>query len=115
MSLNEKVRCSGCGYDLAGLSGAGRCPECGNEYDTDSHLGVTRRSAVMEAHARGDRVVYLFKLWGLAGLAAACFGLGFYASLGKANPQGPILIGGMFGAVFGFGAFVVWMTDKPEA
>ena len=32
--------CLGCGYNLRGLAGAGRCPECGRSIDQYEHVGL---------------------------------------------------------------------------
>lgn len=96
---------------MLGLAGEGRCPECGNKYDMDRQQGVTRRSAAMLAHDRGDRVVFLVKFWGLIGLALGCMGIGGLLAIGSKMPQRPILMGLMFGGVFAFGAFVTWFTE----
>lgn len=111
MAWDDQINCAGCGYDMLGLPGEGRCPECGNKYDMDRQRGITRRSAAMLAHDRGDRVVYLVKLWGLIGLGLVCVGIGGLLAIGAKMPERPILLGLMFGSMFGFGAFVTWFTE----
>ena len=97
---------------MLGLPDEGRCPECGNKYSVDHQRGITRRSATMAAHERGDRVVYLFKLWALIGLALGCVGLGGVMAIGAKMPERPILMGLLFGGVFAFGAFATWFTER---
>ncbi|MEO1237995.1 MAG: hypothetical protein AAFX76_14520, partial [Planctomycetota bacterium] len=96
MNVDGKATCSGCGYDLLGLDRRGNCPECGQPYDMDTGRGVRLRSAAMEAHERGDRVVFLFKFWGLVGVAAVSMILGAVTALDSPKPNRPIVLGAMF-------------------
>ena len=112
MDLDAQLNCSGCGYDLTGGAREGRCPECGQAYDVSTGKGVTKRSAAMEAHYRGDRVVYLFKLWTLILLAVICAGLGGLRGLMVDDPARPIAIGLLFGGLFAFGALATWFTER---
>jgi len=112
MDLDSKVNCEACGYDLMGLTGRGRCPECGNRYDMINNLGVTRQSAAMEAHHRGDRLVYRVKFWAMAAAAGLCIILGAWGTaVSKTQSAGPLAIGLVFAGVFGFGAFATWFTE----
>ena len=112
MAFDDKIRCSECGYELVGLSGAGDCPECGNSFDLDSNQGIVRRSATMEAHERGDRVLFHIKLWGFVLLAVVCMAWGGWASIDSTMPKRPLTIGALFAGLFGFGAVVTWFTEK---
>ncbi|MEM1108892.1 MAG: hypothetical protein AAGH99_09410 [Planctomycetota bacterium] len=112
VDLDTRVSCSSCGYDLMGLARSGNCPECGQAYDIGLGRGVTERSANMRAHERGERVVYLFKLWGMAGAAAVCMAVGGLVALMSGDEWlGPLAIGLLFGGVLAFGAFVTWFTE----
>lgn len=112
MDLDAKLSCSGCGYDLLGVAREGRCPECGQAYDVSIGKGVTQRSAAMQAHDRGDRLVYLLKLWTLILLAVICVGLGGLRALTVADPTRPIAMGLLFGGLFAFGALATWFTER---
>lgn len=114
MELDAKINCNNCGYDLMGVARKGRCPECGQAYDIDDNTGVNRRSAAMEAHERGDRVMFLVKLGCFIGLAAICVLLGVWRAWGAVEPRGPMIIGGLFGGLFAFAAFVTWFTERPK-
>ncbi len=112
MDLDAQISCSGCGYDLMGGAKEGRCPECGQAFDMAIGKGVTKRSAKMEAHHRGDRLVYMVKLWSLILLAVICVGLGGLGALVAVDPARPIAFGLLFGGLFAFGAVATWFTER---
>lgn len=112
MDLDAKINCNGCGYDLMGVARQGQCPECGQSYDIDSNQGITRRSAAMQAHERGDRVMFITKLAFFLGLAFLCLALGGWRALKAVDGTGPMVIGGLFGGLFLFAAFVTWFTER---
>ncbi|MEM9419819.1 MAG: hypothetical protein AAGA25_12335 [Planctomycetota bacterium] len=112
LDLDAKVSCSNCGYDLMGVPREGRCPECGQRYDIALGMGVTKVSANMLAHQRGDKAVYLVKLWGMIIAAAACLGIGGLLSLISSEPRRPIMLGMLLASLFAFGAFVTWFTER---
>lgn len=113
MDLDTQINCSECGYDLLGVARRGRCPECGQKYDISSNQGVSQHSSASRANERGDRVVYLVKFWSFVTLAVLCVGLGALRSYFALKPVGPMVIGGLFGSLFAFGALVTWFTERP--
>ena len=114
MESDAKSRCAQCGYELMGSQARGHCPECGGRFDKSTGMGVVQRSAALEAARRGDRAMMWFKVWTLAGLAAACIGFALWrASVGR-NPTGALVVGAMFAGVLAFGAFVTWYTEGRE-
>ena len=111
MSLDTRTRCESCGYELMGSSAVGRCPECGQHYDTRSGRGLVRKSAGLESSERGDRAVMWVKVAALALAAAACLGLGVWRASVAKDPTGPIIVSLMFAGVLGFGSFTIWYTE----
>ncbi|MBB6429087.1 hypothetical protein [Algisphaera agarilytica] len=112
LDLDAKVSCSNCGYDLMGVAREGRCPECGQRYDLALGMGVTKVSANMLAHQRGDKAIYLVKVWGMAFAAVACLGIGGLLSLVSSEPSRPLMLGALIASLFAFGAFVTWFTER---
>ena len=115
MDLDESVNCAACGYDLAGVSWEGRCPECGSVYDKSSQRGVVRGAKPrggLTPHERGDQLVAMLKLGGYAALALGCLLWGGIASLSSPQPARPLLLGLLGGGVFGFAAYATWFIDR---
>lgn len=50
----KPIHCSQCHYDLAGLPGAGNCPECGQRYWVTRGQGI---KVTESAELRGSRLV----------------------------------------------------------
>ncbi|MEM8739675.1 MAG: hypothetical protein AAGG38_14525 [Planctomycetota bacterium] len=112
MENKGSTRCSACGYDLMGLGREGVCPECGNAFDTLTKVGIRVDSARIEAHRRGDRLLYLMKFWSLVAAAGVSVLLGMWAAQGAVNPAGPRTVGALFAGVFGFAAFVTFYSER---
>ncbi|MCX5660058.1 MAG: hypothetical protein NTW19_10095 [Planctomycetota bacterium] len=67
--------CRKCGYDLTGLNDVGRCPECGNPFNSKSGKGM--RSSDKEDMYYADRIfrrARTLSLVGFAALVLACGG-----------------------------------------
>ncbi|BAM03663.1 hypothetical protein [Phycisphaera mikurensis] len=79
-------RCAACGYDLIGLPGSGRCPECGERYDKETRLNVSDRT---KPAAPGGAGRWRFPLIAL-GLAGAVVAIGGVYGVQTADPLRPI-------------------------
>jgi len=72
--------CTGCGYDLRGLSREGVCPECGKAYKRRQKDDVPKNSrrqlaqleAAMRRHQRGLKEVIWWWIASLSALGACC-------------------------------------------
>lgn len=53
--MDEERICSQCGYDLGGLRHFGQCPECGQDFDATTGLGLVTESKASRRFERGDR------------------------------------------------------------
>ncbi len=108
----QHARCLGCDYDLLGLAPAGKCPECGQEYDLASGMGVKSEAAA--AMERGDRIVLWFKVGVLGGLGVVAMAVGGYNATRAADWTRPLLIGvGVGGTLLALAA-LVWCVDVLE-
>ncbi|MEM6333377.1 MAG: hypothetical protein AAF823_08585 [Planctomycetota bacterium] len=109
--MDDAIRCAKCGYDLTGMVGAGRCPECGNEYDLGYGRGVSSR--LSRSVERGDflmrRMVTIALLLLTLGIAAvsglAAWGTGSYR---------PLLVGGLVAAVTGLGMLTSYLYERGD-
>ena len=112
MNLDETMACAACGYDLTGVGGEGRCPECGGFYDKHSGRGIGTGAGFGDACARGDRVVAQVKVAVYGVLGVGCLAWGGLASLSSASPAWPLILGVLFAGGFGFAAYVTWFGDR---
>ena len=103
-------QCSKCGYDLAGLSMRGQCPECGSRYDLHSRMGVGRGPS---SSTRGARLIRQIVAIGLTVLALGVLSLGFYIkyTYQRENAAGVGLIIGIM-LLLGAGIAYLGMPDK---
>ncbi len=104
--------CSGCGYELTGLAVRGYCPECGQEYDASSGIGLT--SHFSARHARGAFIVARIRTIVLALVAVAIFGLGVLASVMMQNAVRPLVIASLIAGVVALAAVASFLYERDE-
>ena len=88
----DNAHCNRCGYDLTGLSRDGRCPECGQSYDVDSHRGTYNRNDPLQ---RSDHIIRRVRLIALFSATAMVMVGSGVASMRMTNPKIPLIIGGL--------------------
>jgi hypothetical protein len=72
------THCSKCNYDLAGLPGAGNCPECGQRYWITRGVGIGKGET---ATTRGSRLLRRIRTILIAGAAVLVVAVGFIVQL----------------------------------
>ena len=94
MSQTLPTLCEACAYDLQGLAEAGRCPECGQEYDKARRVGV-RRGRAPATTTQAMRQQQRLKTLGffLAAVLTAALGV-VMGAIGE-EPWPPIVVMGM--------------------
>lgn len=97
--------CEHCGYDLAGLRGRGRCPECGEYYDL--HDPARTASRTEQRYQRGARLLTLALALAAVGVVVA----GGLLSLVVKQPMRPIALSLLFGGVLGLAALTRYLYE----
>jgi hypothetical protein len=104
------IQCDKCGYDLAGLPGAGHCPECGQRYWITRGIGIGKRET---AESRGSRLLRRVRTiaLGAAALLAAVAGLVVQLALKKKNA---LLTGAGIGGLLLLCAVMSYALEKDD-
>jgi len=111
MSSGGVAFCGKCGYELTGLHFAGRCPECGHDYDMGTGVGLSS-----DASRRAERGSFLMRrlltivLLGVTLLIAA---IGALTAWGMGSYR-PAIWAGMFVALFGMATLTSFVYEKSE-
>lgn len=101
--------CHHCGYDLTGLSGRGRCPECGKPYDTGSLYRVRHRENPIARH------ITTIGFCVLALIVLICGGIFTLIVEEMGGDWFPILMTTLvIAALPAFGAFAYWWSERQE-
>lgn len=98
--------CSKCGYDLTGLNAVGRCPECGQPFNTKTRKGMKSDKDDMY---RADRIfkqvrIGLLLVGGF--LILSCAGMGVLPTRRAAGIAASIAV------VMLLGALAAYATDR---
>ncbi len=113
MDVVREGVCLECGYDLCGLPLSGRCPECGNAYDSTTRAGFG--SAIANRQEKLDRTLARARTGCLAFVAlSALMCAGVAAVGGYSQPARAFTVGIVFALFFAFTALVSFLYEKPD-
>ncbi len=106
--------CGKCNYDLAGLTVAGQCPECGQYFNRRSGEGLKTDGAYSSRQARADALLARLRTIALAVLTVICISGAVASELAVGNTRW-MAICLLIGSIMLLATITSFVYEKPEA
>lgn len=111
IDFDSADECGKCGYDLTGLPPQGRCPECGNVYDTRTGKGLGRDPELAPRRIWIVRHARTLTILAMAGFAYMCCG---GMSLLARTPSKAQATGTFIAILLGIAAIASYVGEKSD-
>ena len=109
----DGLNCSECGYDLSGLGRRGRCPECGQVFDTMSGQGLGEGAA--EQFRRGERLVRRLGVAAMLVMALTALACGGVLAMFADNWRYPLATTAVIAVTIMLAAWGYYLDDSQKS